>query len=413
MSINLFTAPLIRYSNKPKLKLKPKPSPSEAIQARLRILTNCISATEGRTDLTPAKIKKRKKHMAEKAQLERDLAALKIASPSEQTSFKELLTPSLPESLNTLIPVYTPDMGQRSTPTPAAQSTAQTYISMNLIFLPRFELKAEPVSTSSQRSFQPPSSTSWGPSMSLPLRPAPPAWKNRKLPPSAASGGVPEPSKLYLSFTEMDPQAASSPQPLLLVLDLNGTLLYRPDRRKSHFFIERPDTQQFLNYVLAHFRVMIWSSAQPENVELMCNKLFPIESRGRLVAVWGRDRLGLSVADSQRRVQVYKRLERIWNDPEIQAQHPLAHQGRKWHQGNTVLIDDSVEKSRSEPYNFVGVEEFDGKPEDPNILENLAVYLSTLRMQTNVSSYIRRYPLKKLREDVLPTANDVQSMSAQ
>lgn len=240
--------------------------------------------------------------------------------------------------------------------------------------------------------------------------PRPPVQKARArdqiVPPSAASGGVPEPSPAYMSYANMTPQVANVPQHLLLVIDLNGTLLHRPHSANNPSrFIERPSTQQFLNYACANFSVMIWSSARPANVTRMCNTLFPGESRDRLVAIWGRDRLGLTSSDYEKRVQVYKRLQLIWKDPQVQSKHPQAREGKVWHQGNTVLLDDSVEKSRSEPHNFVEIVEFTGADEDPDILKHVAEYLAVLRMQSNVSSYIRQYPLRNPRNPKLGTAN--------
>jgi len=175
------------------------------------------------------------------------------------------------------------------------------------------------------------------------------------------------------------------------VIDLNGTILHRPKRNQSHNFIERPFTPHFMHYVLCNFRVMIWSSARPENVDKMVQKLLPGEQRGKLVAAWGRDRMGLSKADYSKRVQVYKRLQRVWDDQQVQL---ASLYGRRWDQSNTILIDDSFEKARSEPHNLVPVPEFDGSPEDPNILRKLAEYLDLVKMQTNVSAFIRQNPFR-------------------
>jgi hypothetical protein len=212
--------------------------------------------------------------------------------------------------------------------------------------------------------------------------------------PSQGSGGVPQPSLAYLSRTNFKPVVLSSPRHILLVIDLNGTILHRPDKNRSAHFIERPNTQHFLQYVLANFNVMIWSSAKPENVNKMCSQLFPGPSQDRLVAKWARDRLGLTPSDYSKRVQCYKRLSIIWNDREIQQRHPEAAWGRFWNQGNTVLLDDSLEKARSEPHNLVQVPEFSGRPEDPNILGDLAQYLTILKVQADVSAFIRQSPFK-------------------
>jgi hypothetical protein len=170
-------------------------------------------------------------------------------------------------------------------------------------------------------------------------------------------------------------------------------MLYRPDRKRPSHFVARQSTQLFLDYVFSKFQVMIWSSARPENVRLMCHQLFSDASRQRLIGEWGRDRMGLSPEDYNRRVQVYKRFEKVWADPSIQRRHPLSSSGALWDQSNTVLIDDSVEKARSQPFNLVEVPEFTGQAES-DVLKRLAEYLDNLLMQTDVSAYIRQNPFK-------------------
>jgi hypothetical protein len=371
--------------------LKVLPTAMEVMEARLGLLTTLVAATEGRTDLNSKQRVRRDKHIWEKAQIEIKMQAYNNSQTFAQTASANMQPPIAPEPSSIPVTVSTHSMELRSANTPAAQINAQRISAINSSHQ---KPPPRPSFTATQHPFQ--SIPQQDPQMTLPVRPVRPMKRERDpiLPPSAASGGVPEPSHIYMLISAMEPQFSSVFQHLLLVIDLNGTLLYRPNRSSPHHFVERPSTQHFLNYALANFSVMIWSSAQPENVDRMCDKLFSEESRQQLVAVWGRDRLGLTVADSQKRVQVYKRLERVWNDPKIQGQHPLASEGRGWHQGNTVLIDDSVEKSRSEPYNFLEVPEFTGhKGEDPDVLKELAEYLAVLRMQTNVSSYIMRNPL--------------------
>ncbi|KAI9746539.1 MAG: hypothetical protein M1818_000252 [Claussenomyces sp. TS43310] len=223
------------------------------------------------------------------------------------------------------------------------------------------------------------------------------------VPPSAASGGVPEVNPEYLVRSMRPPEAVGVLQPVLLVMDLNGTLLHRPNRQEPSVFVERPCTGQFLHYVFSNFSVMVWSSARPENVAKMCNQLFPAAQRKALVAEWGRDRLGLSREDYIRRVQVYKRLELVWNDESIQRAHPSAAQGKYWDQSNTILLDDSLEKARSEPHNLLPIPEFCGnpsyggrrkKPHGEDILRKVAEYLDLVKVQTDVSSFMRAQPFR-------------------
>lgn len=126
----------------------------------------------------------------------------------------------------------------------------------------------------------------------------------------------------------------------------------------------------------------------------MCNKLFPGQARQNLVAEWGRNRMGLTQEDYNKRVQVYKRLEKIWADPGIQSRHPLRQAGWIWDQSNTILIDDSLEKARSEPFNLVELPEFVGRAEPSDVLKHLAEYLDDLLMQKDVSASIRQLPFK-------------------
>jgi hypothetical protein len=146
------------------------------------------------------------------------------------------------------------------------------------------------------------------------------------------------PSDDYLRLSQLasNPSSSSSsstPSPeiktKLLVLDLNGTLLYRPKgvTRGGH---PRPYLQNFLEYLFLPepepentpttrrpWEVFVWSSAKPHNVRPMVEKAFgerwiegvwepeDPEARedrhetgeGRLLGVWARDKLGLTAVD--------------------------------------------------------------------------------------------------------------------
>ncbi|KAJ2900176.1 phosphoprotein phosphatase [Zalerion maritima] len=212
------------------------------------------------------------------------------------------------------------------------------------------------------------------------------------IPPSAASGGIPDPTPSYLSLSQKPSVLLPYPRRLLVVLDLNGTLLFRPSRHRPKSFSSRPYATEFLHYCINTFHVAIWSSARRENVKSMIQTLLPErEVREKLVVEWSRDEFGLSKDDYWRRVQCYKRLGLIWMEPDVRRSHPLRDGGgegglvggkygggggRKegiiaWSQLDTVLVDDSAEKARSEPYNLIQIPEFNGgeKPErDPRML---------------------------------------------
>lgn len=140
---------------------------------------------------------------------------------------------------------------------------------------------------------------------------------------------------------------------------------------------------------------MIWSSARPHNVEAMCDQLFTPEQRQRLLGVWGRDRLGLSEAQYDSKLQVYKRLSAVWAGLGGSHRHG-------WGQHNTVLLDDSALKASSEPFSVVVVPEFVSDAAGGNeervdvwqvpVLTQVAGYLQCLHFQADVSSFMRTSP---------------------
>lgn len=83
---------------------------------------------------------------------------------------------------------------------------------------------------------------------------------------------APAPDAPYLSLASIPPVPLQTPQRLLLVLDLNGTLIHRP-RRASNYH-PRPFLHEFLAYCLANHSLLVWSSAIPSNVSAICAKLF-------------------------------------------------------------------------------------------------------------------------------------------
>jgi hypothetical protein len=223
--------------------------------------------------------------------------------------------------------------------------------------------------------------------------------KDKIVTPSRASGGVPNPSVAYIAQSSLPPFQLQYARNILVVIDLNGTILHRPNHKNPTRFVERPHARTFLDYCLKTFTVAIWSSAKPLNVQKMVDQLLGPEDRAKLVAVWGRDTLGLTPSDYNLRVQIYKRLQMIWNDPRVAASHPEVQSGKRWDQTNTVLVDDSKEKARTEPYNLVRLPEFEGDAvEEGFVLPQVHDYLNECARQNDVSSYIRVHPFE-FRED--------------
>ena len=203
---------------------------------------------------------------------------------------------------------------------------------------------------------------------------------------------APPPTTAYLSLSS-SPKTLSTPQRLLLVLDLNGTLVYRS--LGSTVYKPRPWLSQFLDYCIANHTVLVWSSAMPRNVVALCNSMFRPEQRKMVLGIWARNTLGLTPQQYRSRVQVYKRLDRIWDDPKIALKHPESHLGARWTQKNTLLIDDSIMKASAQPYNLVQIPEFTNDSQEKkgknreDFLGQVVAYLEEARKWDNVSAFVR------------------------
>jgi hypothetical protein len=190
------------------------------------------------------------------------------------------------------------------------------------------------------------------------------------------------------------PIRTQNPRNLLLVIDLNGTLLFRNNTKSN--FKGRENVDNFLAYILQQHYVMIWSSAKPENVNAMVQQLFTKAQRDMLLDVWARDTLRLTTGQYNGKVQVYKQLTWVWSHRRAMAAlNDGADPGwNQWNQTNTVLLDDTSKKAAAEPFNLIQVPEFTGKPEGKDVLGQVAAYLEWLRYHVDVSSAMRVHPFK-------------------
>lgn len=206
---------------------------------------------------------------------------------------------------------------------------------------------------------------------------------------------APYPKQTYLTIASFVPTRLPIPQCLLIVLDLNGTVLYR--EVGSTTYKPRPFVMQFLNYCLENHVILIWSSAKPHNVNAVCKQLFTPKQREKLLGIWARDTLGLTPLQYNTKTQVYKNLDRIWANPTVACDHPGFQQhGLMWSQKNTLLVDDSFVKARSQPYNHVEIPEFVKNsneataPNGKDVLGQITAYLEEARTWDNVSAFVRR-----------------------
>jgi len=196
----------------------------------------------------------------------------------------------------------------------------------------------------------------------------------------------PQPTHDYLNQAVDEPVRSVVPRRLLIVLDLNGTLLYRGS--SSSPGRPRPHVESFLQYLLENHDVMVWTSAMPKNAEKMCRNIFTPDQYRKLLTIWTRADLRLGELINTA-VKGHKRLTWVW--------HALngKKQDRSWwyNQTNTVLIDDSRLKAAAEPWNLLEVREWDGHDMKDDILDRARDYIDkNLRRTQDVSQYLHKYP---------------------
>lgn len=222
---------------------------------------------------------------------------------------------------------------------------------------------------------------------------ATPSSETQRVQPGATQRTAPAPHAIYLSLASSPPMRLLIPQRLLIVLDLNGTLLFR--EVGSTGYKPRPFLVKFLDYCIENHVILIWSSAKPHNVDAVCKRLFTREQHQKLFGIWARDTLGLTPTQYDSKTQVYKQLDRIWADPTYAFNHPLVQQGFIWSQKNTLLVDDSILKASAQPYNHIEIPEFlknskEAKAKNgKDVLGQVTAYLEEARMWENVSSFVR------------------------
>ena len=214
---------------------------------------------------------------------------------------------------------------------------------------------------------------------------------------------APKASKVYLAQARLPPVRRSTPKKCLVILDLNGTCIARPNLFEPKVFKVRPGIYKLFDYLFEHHMVMIFTSMHRKNAAAVLDKLFTSPQREKLAGFWARERLGLTVEQLHVKTQTYKNLIPIWLDKAIQSTH-LADEGRwGWDQTNTVLIDDSHLKALSHPHNLLLVPEFSkedaakGKLDpaveksEEAILRSLIHKLDELKYQTDVSRLILQW----------------------
>ncbi|KAJ5933498.1 hypothetical protein N7454_005827 [Penicillium verhagenii] len=249
---------------------------------------------------------------------------------------------------------------------------------------------------------------------------------------------VPTPTQSYMQQASGIPQRCPK-RPLLVILDLNGTLICRKHRRLPPSFAERAGLKNFLDELFKNYSVMVWTSSRPPTLNAIVKILFPSKSQKRkLVALWGRDKFGLTTRQYNAKLQVYKELHKVWDASECQLRYPgnatapkdggpskdipmpPFPKGRRWDQTNTILIDDSKIKALSEPYNILEVPEFTNDPniDESTFFERVLARLDVLAHHDDVSKVFRVWEERQVQQnckildlDITPEMDDDVDLS--
>ncbi|KAI8089972.1 NLI interacting factor-like phosphatase-domain-containing protein [Halteromyces radiatus] len=199
-----------------------------------------------------------------------------------------------------------------------------------------------------------------------------------------------KPSKEYLKVANEPSILLRRPrrqkEKQLLILDLNGTLVSRTNRRTGMYV--RPHMDTFLDYIFRQFIVMVWSSAQRVSVKRMSH-LFG-SRKTELRYLLDRRHFGLDWAQYNSDVETIKDLNKLWN-------HDKWLDLRKYSAYNTIIIDDSPAKSVLQPYNSIHISTFNHNSTEflekgDQELLTVMDYLKQLEQETNIANYIQHSP---------------------
>jgi hypothetical protein len=159
---------------------------------------------------------------------------------------------------------------------------------------------------------------------------------------------------------------------LLVILDLNGTLLIRPKKASFHL---RPHAEPFLDLLFRTCDVGVWSSAMPHNVAPMVKGVFGDRP---LYCVLDRSHTVPDRTPGAKPHATIKDLRRVWDQPSAGAEGSAAAASGaasgaasrgaassppapavRHSETDTVIIDDSTSKLRRQPQNLVLIKEYE------------------------------------------------------
>ncbi|KAI9506534.1 NLI interacting factor-like phosphatase-domain-containing protein [Coemansia spiralis] len=211
----------------------------------------------------------------------------------------------------------------------------------------------------------------------------------------------------------------------LIVLDLNGTLLKREKHRKdkTRMAYARPHLPEFLAFAVENFAVMVWSSAQPGNINNMLEGLMSPYYKS-FVRVWDRRFCQLdgryfgkssSLKDLRRITDGFTLMDSSTRNAYGTYDGYLGICPEKrdhWKMENVILVDDSKSKAAQQKGNHIFISSYDGpktNPDDDELLkftDYLKGYLARKSEYSDLLSYLSKHSWPEFR-----TAGSASSVS--
>ncbi|GAB2272229.1 hypothetical protein Dimus_007050 [Dionaea muscipula] len=196
------------------------------------------------------------------------------------------------------------------------------------------------------------------------------------------------------------------PKKKLIILDLNGLLVYRthrwvgkiPSNRKhdglfgNQFVYKRPFCEEFMNFCLQRFEIGLWSSGKVHNVDGVLDCVFK-GLRSKLLFVWNQDHCtdyGFKTLENKEKPLFFRELKKVW----VKVMPPCKH--GSYSASNTLLIDETPYKGLLNPPNTgIYPEAYDANNLADNALdpkEELGRYLNGLAEAEDVQAYVEAHP---------------------
>ena len=169
---------------------------------------------------------------------------------------------------------------------------------------------------------------------------------------------------------------------LLIILDLDETLIFAVNdelSRKASFpagpyhVYKRPGVDEFLDYVLATFKVAVWTSASEGYAKIITENLFPHPND--LEFVWSSEKCTIRYDFETHQNYVIKNLKKVFK--------------KGYDKKKVLMVDDTAKKIEKQYGNHLHVSSYTGNIND-NELYLLKKYLDTLRAESSVRNIEKR-----------------------